>query len=110
ARLLWEQKVAGSNPAAPTGSVRPPGWVRMSAGITARTEGGPVSEQPVDFDPAEISPEQFAALVAKTSDKQIEQGIRTVGTERSLERIFQGFPERLQPSKAQGVDADVQWV
>jgi putative sterol carrier protein len=69
-----------------------------------------VSDQIPAFDPEQISPEQFAQLIAGASDEQIEQGIRTVGTERSLERIFQGFPERFQPDKAEGVEADVQWV
>src|SRR5437773_11872546 len=62
------------------------------------------------FDPDHISPEEFAALIAGANDQQIEEGIRTVGTERSLERNFHGFPERFRADQAKGVDADVQWV
>jgi len=69
-----------------------------------------VTGQAASFDPLEMTPEQFASLVAGASDEQIEEGIRTVGTEQSLERIFEGFPPRFQPDKTQGVTADIQWV
>jgi putative sterol carrier protein len=58
----------------------------------------------------QLTPEQFAQLVGGSSDEQIADGIRAAGTERALDRIFQGFQERFLPDKARGVTADVQWV
>ena len=69
-----------------------------------------MSEEAGAIDPQDISPEQFAQMVAGASDDQIAEAIRTIGTERTLDRIFQGFEERFQPDKAQGVDADIQFV
>jgi putative sterol carrier protein len=69
-----------------------------------------MSDSAADFDPTEMTPEQFAQLVAGATDDQIEEGIRTVGTERALERIFANFPDRFQPQKAEGVEADIQWI
>ncbi|HEX9313023.1 MAG TPA: SCP2 sterol-binding domain-containing protein [Actinomycetota bacterium] len=69
-----------------------------------------MSEEAAALDPQDITPEQFAQMVAGASDDQIEEAIRTVGTERTLDRIFQGFEERFQPDKAQGVEADIQFV
>jgi len=69
-----------------------------------------MSEEAGAIDPQEITPEQFAQMVAGASDNQIEEAIRTVGTERTLDRIFQGFEERFQPDKSEGVEADIQFV
>ena len=33
-----------------------------------------------------------------------------MGTKDTLNRIFDNFPERFQPAKAQGVDAEIQFV
>ena len=62
------------------------------------------------FSVDQISPEQFAELVANASDDQIEEAIHAVGTKETLNRIFDNFPERFQPDKAKGVDADIQFV
>ena len=62
------------------------------------------------FSVDQISPEQFAELVANASDDQIEEAIHAVGTKATLNRIFDNFPERFQPDKAQGVDAEIQFV
>lgn len=69
-----------------------------------------MSDSAPEFDPTEMTPEQFAQLVAGATDDQIAEGIRTVGTERALERIFANFPGRFQPEKAQGVEAVIQWI
>lgn len=61
-------------------------------------------------DPNEVSPEQFAALVASSKDRDIEERIHEIGTERTLDRVFAGFEERFVPERARGVDADVQFV
>ena len=63
-----------------------------------------------EFSVDQISPEQFAELVANASDDQIEEAIHAAGTKETLNRIFDNFPERFQPDKAQGVDADIQFV
>jgi putative sterol carrier protein len=62
------------------------------------------------FSVDQISPEQFAELVASASDEQIEEAIHAVGTKETLNRIFENFPERFNPDKAQGVDAEIQFV
>jgi putative sterol carrier protein len=62
------------------------------------------------FDVEEITPEQFAQLVAGASDDQILEVVRAAGTERVLERIFRGMQERFVPERAQGVDAVVVFV
>jgi putative sterol carrier protein len=62
------------------------------------------------IDPAQISPEQFAGLVASADDEQIAQVVRATGTEAVLDRIFEGMEQRFLPETAQGVDAIVQFV
>jgi putative sterol carrier protein len=63
------------------------------------------------FDPSVISPEQFAEMVAAaTDDQQIAEAIHAVGTEPTLDRIFEGFEERFRPDKAEGVDAEIQFT
>lgn len=61
-------------------------------------------------DLTQITPEEFAQMVAGASDEDIENAIRSAGTEQVLDRIFQGMQERFAPDKAQGVDADIQWT
>jgi putative sterol carrier protein len=70
-------------------------------------KGDEVADQ---IDPTAVSPEQFAEMIANASDEDIESAIHTVGTEPTLDRVFQGFEERFQPDKAAGVQADVQFV
>jgi putative sterol carrier protein len=62
------------------------------------------------IDPARITPEEFAGLVANADDEQIAEVIRATGTETVLDRIFEGMEQRFQPDRAQGVDATVQFV
>jgi putative sterol carrier protein len=62
------------------------------------------------FSPDQVTPEEFAALVANATDEQIEEVIHAVGTKETLNRIFHNFPERFVPEKAQGVDAEIQFV
>jgi putative sterol carrier protein len=62
------------------------------------------------FSPDQVTAEEFAGLVANASDEQIVEVIHAVGTKETLDRIFQNFPERFVPEKAQGVDAEIQFV
>jgi putative sterol carrier protein len=62
------------------------------------------------IDPAQVTPEQFAGLVAVADDEQIAQVVRAAGTEAVLDRIFEGMEQRFLPDKAKGVDAIVQFV
>jgi putative sterol carrier protein len=62
------------------------------------------------LDPAEVTPEQFAGLVANADDDQIAEVVRATGTEAVLDRIFEGMEQRFVPDKAKGVDAVVQFV
>ncbi|HVF53776.1 MAG TPA: SCP2 sterol-binding domain-containing protein [Actinomycetota bacterium] len=63
------------------------------------------------FDPTQdITPEQFAQLVAGAKDDEIGATIRGIGTEKVLTRVFEGMQERFVPDRAEGVDADVQFV
>jgi putative sterol carrier protein len=61
------------------------------------------------IDPSAVSPEEFAQMIAGASDEEIEQAIRQVGVDGTLDRVFEGFEERFRPEKAEGVQADVQW-
>lgn len=63
-----------------------------------------------EFSVDQITPEEFSALVANATDDQITEAIHQVGTKETLQRVFDNFPERFQPDKAQGVDADIQFV
>ncbi|MGH2735508.1 MAG: SCP2 sterol-binding domain-containing protein [Actinomycetota bacterium] len=60
--------------------------------------------------PQDITPEQFAQLVAGANDEEIATTIRSAGTGDVLKRIFEGMEERFVPDKAQGVDATIQFV
>ncbi|MFN2594397.1 MAG: SCP2 sterol-binding domain-containing protein [Actinomycetota bacterium] len=62
------------------------------------------------IDPTAVSPEEFAGLVKNATDEQIEEVIHAVGTRPTLDRIFDGFQERFNPDKAQGVEAEVQFT
>lgn len=62
------------------------------------------------IDPTTVTPEEFAQLVANADDDQITEAFRAVGTEQVLDRIFEGMQERFVPDKAQGVDAEIQWI
>ncbi|MDQ3878209.1 MAG: acyl-CoA synthase, partial [Actinomycetota bacterium] len=57
------------------------------------------------MDPTAVSPEEFAGLVKSATDEQIAEVIHAVGTGATLDRIFEGFQERFNPEKAEGVDA-----
>jgi predicted lipid carrier protein YhbT len=60
-----------------------------------------------EFDPQNLSPEQFIQLVKTADDAQIVEAIHSAGTERSLEQIFTGM---VQSYKGGNDDADIQWV
>lgn len=62
------------------------------------------------IDLSEITPEEFAQLVAAAEDDQLIEAIREVGTEQVLDRVFQGMEERFLPERAEGVTADIQFV
>jgi putative sterol carrier protein len=63
-----------------------------------------------DIDVTQVSPEQFAELVAQAGDDDIAATIRAAGTEQVLDRIFEGMRERFLPERAQDVDAQIQWI
>ena len=65
-------------------------------------------EQAADL--SQISPEDFAKLIAAATDDQIETTMRQVGIDTVLERIFEGMKERFRPDKAADVNAEVQFV
>lgn len=58
--------------------------------------------------PIEITPEQFAALVADATDEQLAEGLAT-NRELILSEIFGRMPEALDPQKAAGLDAVIDW-
>lgn len=62
------------------------------------------------IDPSNVTPEEFATLVANAEDEQIADVIHAVGTKDVMDRVFEGMQERFLPEKAQGVDAKVQFV
>lgn len=59
-------------------------------------------------DPSVVRPEEFAALVRDATDEQLEQGFRE-NREVLLEEIFRRMPEQLDPERAAGVEAVVEW-
>jgi putative sterol carrier protein len=61
-------------------------------------------------DLSSISPDEFARMVAAASDEQIVQAVHAVGIEPTLNRVFEGMQSRFVPDRAQGVDADIQFV
>jgi putative sterol carrier protein len=67
-----------------------------------------MSDQKMDL--SQISPEEFATLVANSSDQEIADVIHAVGTKQVLDRVFHGMGERFLPEKAEGVDATVQFT
>jgi alkyl sulfatase BDS1-like metallo-beta-lactamase superfamily hydrolase len=51
-----------------------------------------------------MTPEDFAALVKRLSDSDLEATIKQAGVERVLNRIFSTIPERLKASAASSVN------
>ena len=51
-----------------------------------------------------MTPEDFAALVKRSSDGDLAQTISQAGEERVLERVFSTIPERLKSSAASSVN------
>ena len=60
--------------------------------------------------PPDITPEQFAQMVKGATDQQILDTVHQAGTREVLDRTFQGMQEAFDTAKAQGVDAEIQWV
>jgi len=60
-----------------------------------------------EFDPRNLSPEQFIQLVKSADDERIVEAIHAGGTERSLEQILSGMADSY---KGGNHDADIQWV
>ena len=60
-----------------------------------------------EFDPQNLSPEQFIELVKTADDQQIVDAIHAGGTEKSLTQIVEGMVESY---KGGNHDADIQWV
>lgn len=69
-----------------------------------------MTEQGATFDVDRVTPEEFAALVANAEDDQITEVIRDIGTERVLDRVFEGMEQRFRSDKAEGVNATIQFV
>ena len=86
----------------------------VTEGMVATTteEGAAVAEdQQFDISPDSVSPEQFAQLIASAeNDDQIKEVIHQVGTDKTLDRVFEGFEQRFLPDRAEDVAADVMFV
>src|SRR2546430_9172280 len=63
-----------------------------------------------EFDPDNLTPEQFIRLVQTAGDEQIVDAIHTTGTEKALEGIFDGMKDSFRPNRAGGRDAEITWV
>ena len=84
---------------------------QAKAGSREEEEESMADDQQFEISPDAISPEEFAQLVAAAeNDDQIVDAIHTVGTDKTLERIFQGFEERFLPERAQDVNADILFI
>lgn len=55
-----------------------------------------------------IDPAEFARLVRDASDEQLEKGF-ALNRELILDQVFQRMEEHLEPGKADGVDAVIEW-
>jgi putative sterol carrier protein len=55
-----------------------------------------------------MDPEQFAALVREASDEQLQAGL-DANRQLILGEIFRRMPEQLDPRRAAGVQAVVEW-
>lgn len=62
------------------------------------------------IDPANVTPEEFAGLIANADDQQIADVISSVGAENVLDRIFDGMQQNFRPDKAASVDAVIVFV
>lgn len=49
-------------------------------------------------------------MVAAATDDQITEAVHAVGTEPTLNRVFEGMRSRFVPERAGGVDAEIQFV
>ncbi|PRY59518.1 SCP-2 sterol transfer family protein [Knoellia remsis] len=66
----------------------------------------------MDLDPstfATMSPAEFAQIVKKLSDKEINEIMGGEHRQAILDGIFDRFPEMFNPEKAKGADARVNW-
>jgi putative sterol carrier protein len=61
----------------------------------------------VDIDA--MSPEEFAGIMADSSDKEVRRILANAGTGRALDRVFAIKQERFLPEKAGDRTATVQW-
>src|SRR5438270_7418910 len=66
------------------------------------TEGLFMAVETVDVE--SMTPEDFAALVKRSSDSDLATTFAQAGEERVLERVFSTIPERLKPSAAGAVN------
>jgi putative sterol carrier protein len=55
----------------------------------------------------EVAPEDFAKLIAESSDEQIAEVINGPGRKQVLDQIFGRMADHVEPDKARGVDAVV---
>ena len=80
--------------------------------VTSDKEGEAMADEgQLDISPDAVSPEQFSQLIAAAeSDDQIKEVIHSVGTDKTLDRVFEGFEERFLPERAEDVTADVLFV
>jgi putative sterol carrier protein len=64
-------------------------------------KGGAMADRP---DPA-----QLAEAIKGLSDQELEDSVKTMGVDDTLQQIFDGMQEAFVAEKAQGVDATVQY-
>ena len=65
--------------------------------------------QPDATDFSNLTPEDFANLIATASDEQIAEGMNGPGRELALREIFSRMAEHVNPEKAKGNDAVIHW-
>lgn len=69
------------------------------------SNGGDQADQAPDL--SQVSPEDFAALVANASDEQLAEAMSGPGRELALREIFDRMADHMDPVKARGHDAVV---
>jgi putative sterol carrier protein len=53
--------------------------------------------------------EQLAEAIKSLSDEELKKQVTNIGIDTTLQQIFDGMQEAFQPSKAQGINAVIQY-
>lgn len=55
------------------------------------------------------TPDQLATMIDGRSDTEIVEGLKTLGVDSALDKVFQGMVDAFRADRASGADAVIQW-